>query len=528
MPQCDETRPNCSRCTKSNRVCPGYAEGLDLVLRSQNEVAKAGVGRRQKAAQKARDEASDIRGRTSASDSSSNVSSAASTSSEESLTLSPSYLAPSEDDYQLCLFIHTWVLYPHDVQADRGFVELLPFLYASVKLDSPLALCVAAISSALSMKFVLKMRNVETPKVQQKYAKALSATRRALQDPVESLADETLMAVCLLGFYEGAVESFRGRISSPRHFDGAAALIRHRQGRSTTEISQRLLLGVRNSILSRAVFHSLPVDESSAVWQDSGSIPHNPATLLDQMSMGIPNLLVAAKKTPSSSPEVDSEEKEFNITHRSQILTKAAAMEATLCNWPEVVPLEWNPVRVPSKDVPSSILKTGNIYQDHCDLYYDITVCSIWNSWRLARLKVLAITARLSPPSSPAQHAAISTIQSLADDICASVPFCMGSKESPIPLHCLEIEYPTLDGGPAPEYHHRSAASFGGWLLFSPMKEVMNVGMWLRPGQLAWMGTQLQRLAMVYDVEPVEDEGDRVAGDEVRTDLVRYNSSVPG
>lgn len=34
------------------------------------------------------------------------------------------------------------------------------------------------------------------------YGKALEATRMAVQDPVKSMADETLMAVCLLGFYE--------------------------------------------------------------------------------------------------------------------------------------------------------------------------------------------------------------------------------------------------------------------------------------------------------------------------------------
>ena len=46
------------------------------------------------------------------------------------------------------------------------------------------------------------MRDVETPQVRVAYGKALLATRLALQDPIERSTDETLMAVCLLGFYE--------------------------------------------------------------------------------------------------------------------------------------------------------------------------------------------------------------------------------------------------------------------------------------------------------------------------------------
>ena len=34
------------------------------------------------------------------------------------------------------------------------------------------------------------------------YGKALTATRAALVDPISSLSDETLMAVCLLGMYD--------------------------------------------------------------------------------------------------------------------------------------------------------------------------------------------------------------------------------------------------------------------------------------------------------------------------------------
>lgn len=47
---------------------------------------------------------------------------------------------------------------------------------------------------------------------QQSFAKALIATRRAIEDPVESLRDETLLAVLLLSLFE---------VSNPPNFASA-------------------------------------------------------------------------------------------------------------------------------------------------------------------------------------------------------------------------------------------------------------------------------------------------------------------
>lgn len=420
------------------------------------------------------------------------------------MTPRPSYLAPSEEDYQLCLFVDTYVLYPHDAQTDCGFLQLLPVMYSSTKLKSPLALCVAAIAGALSTKFVYKMRDVELPKVRQKYTTALTATIKTLEDPVESLTDETLMAVCLLGFYEAVVASFRGLISSARHFDGAAALIKQRQGRMTTELAQRLLLGVRNNIIYRAVAHATPIDTSSSIWKDYDTTPHTAATLIDQLSLEIPNLMIAASKSNTPDPD-PTYMPEAAIYNKASIVNRAIALDAKLSTWPAAVPATWVPARVSIERVPASIRVNGFIYQDYCEIYHDIMVGSTWNSYRVSRLKVLAIIARLAPQASADHASTVKTIQDIADEICASVPFCMGNRVGPAPLYSLEAEYPTIDETPAKEYHHRTAAAFGGWHVLRPMKEVMAVGMWLRPGQMAWVGMQLQRLANVYDVEPEDD-----------------------
>lgn len=183
--QCDEAKPACGYCVRAKRVCSGYSQGLDLVLRDQNEVAKAGVGRRQRAS-----------GRKSIQNPPGGPGSQPST-----VVVVPQSLSESEESHALCFFVSTYVLYDRDTQADRGFVELLPLMFNNMKVRSPLSLCLAAASYVL-----FRERGLQNPTrknlASSNYSKGLKATRMALQDPIESVSDETLMAVCLLGLYE--------------------------------------------------------------------------------------------------------------------------------------------------------------------------------------------------------------------------------------------------------------------------------------------------------------------------------------
>lgn len=164
MLQCDETRPACGKCKKAKRVCTGYRDGLDLVLRSQNNVVKATVERRQK------------------------------------LKIPPSPM-DDKDSQALCFFVSSWVLFPRDPQTDRGVTEILPLFFAGLRPGTPLSLSLAAISNFIFGAWEHGIRQ-ETPQMQSAYGKALSAMRLALQDPNESCSDELLMSVLLLGFYE--------------------------------------------------------------------------------------------------------------------------------------------------------------------------------------------------------------------------------------------------------------------------------------------------------------------------------------
>ena len=299
------------------------------------------------------------------------------------------------------------------------------------------------------------------------------------------------------GWYEACVAAFGGTISSARHFEGAAALIDRRQGFRITELAKRMLVGVRSNLVYRAMQNSAPIDLTTNTWQEIDDMPHTPASLLDLLAVEVANLLYIAHQDPASVPLVGKEDK-VDILDPA-ILPKATDIDAQLSLWPCATPYDWISTAISVKCVPDSVVQAG-FYGEECDIYKDVIICSTWNDWRVARLKTLALIARRAHGEQRA--AAIRNIQELADGICNSIPFCLGSRNSPAPLHAEEISYPTFPGQKTPKLHYRTAAAYGGWYLFAPMKQVMAVAPYLREGQTMWMAMQLRRLARIYDVIP--------------------------
>lgn len=458
--------------------CPGYSEGLDLVLRNQNCVAKAGVDRRQKQGQ--------------------------------SILHSPdifSYtnkclhnpMSDQEHEEAFCFFFSSWIDYTIDPSPQRGILEVLPSLYPNTKIGSPLWLSVAAFTRLQFNKFEHGASRGENFTIKHLYGLALAATSQALQDPVELLTDETLMAVCLLGFYEAAVESYKARISSSRHFKGAAALIRQREGMLTTKLGQKMMTGVRSHLVFRAVQSASPIDVSDDIWADAAVAMKTPATILDRLLVDVANLLAMARQYLPLGSGTATFNNPRTVRQASSLLFEAEALESRLISWAKALPSYWSPAKISNDHVPTSIMSAG-FYGKSCDIYQDIMICATWNDWRTARLKVLAIIA--SHKTVPHRAAVITTIQEIADDICASIPFCLGSRTTPAPLHDTQnISYPTVPGTETREMHYRTAAAYGGWYLFPPMKQVMAVGAYLRDGQmLLAIGQRLQYLPRIMTI----------------------------
>lgn len=216
------------------------------------------------------------------------------------------------------------------------------------------------------------------------------------------------------------------------------------------------------------------------------------------MLIDVANLLAIAKQTSSKIIELSSDEDEVT-TDAFDLLMRAEVVDARLARWPDLIPSTWLPIQIPAQSILKSVIAAG-LYGDSCDIYPDVMICSAWNEWRVARLRVLSLVAQLG--SVEMEFQAMQTIQRLVDGICASIPFNFGDRTEPTPIYEAKTIYPSTNDCPMPKGHQNTASAYGGWYSFTPLREVCEVGRFLRKGQLDWVRGQLRRLAKMYDVIP--------------------------
>lgn len=230
------------------------------------------------------------------------------------------------------------------------------------------------------------------------------------------------------------------------------------------------------------------IDTESAVWKATGDIPDNPATILDQISVDVANVLAFEKSIVTGQCPTAP------LEALATLVVMARVVDRRLATWPDVVPVDWFPKRIPRDSAPESVAKAG-IYGDGYEFYSDVLVCSTWNHWRATRLRLLAVITKYER-----NEAALVSIQELADGVCGTIPFILGDRTAPTAMFATNVSYPTFNGKALSQSHHQTAAGLGGWYLHVPFNMVFNVGMYLRDGQLSWLQGQGQRLARIYDV----------------------------
>ena len=229
-------------------------------------------------------------------------------------------------------------------------------------------------------------------------------------------------------------------------------------------------------------------------------MPRNPATLLDLMSVELADLQADAVNTLSKIT-IPSDDDNHTLRGTDMLLERAKAVDAGLASWPVILPSHWHPVRVFKDTIPQEVIDAG-IYGEYCEIYPDIMICSTWNDWRVARLKGLRLISVLRERRDEIDTFINDEIQELVDGICASIPFCLGSRTEPAPLYEAEVVYPGLKGRMISKEHQKAARAYGGWYLFSPFKETMELGRYISKDQHDWLRSQLYRLARIYDVTP--------------------------
>ncbi|KAL8803062.1 MAG: hypothetical protein Q9200_006366 [Gallowayella weberi] len=522
--KCDEQRPACTQCTNTNRVCPGYAHLFDLVLRDQTESVSRKAqrkSRRDPAAAKTTATAADtpnttalVAGRSGGQrpsgrlpPSSAYIASPANLGYYQALQHQlPQSFHEAPEDQAVNAFFHNYVLIPRHPYSRRGYLDCLLPLYQTTRHDSLLSLATTAIALAV------EGGSPSTAHYRQLshsfFGKALVKAGRAIRDPVESVKDETLMSVLLLSFYERVLATADVKPISGVHDSGAVALVKHRgKENGKSELSARLLLAVQTQVVDHCIQTAAPFSKTSA---DLDTLRpdafENAASRLTSLSAPLSDFMAYANPILRNFQPFPSKEQLMSI------VDYAGEVEARLSTWPDTVPPDWHWKTSHTFDSLPSHERKLFMWNHRADVYHDIWVASIWNSYRGTMLMLQYLTLQalgmLNPP--PLSRfalrivTAINRVQDIVDDICGSVPFNLGTKTFGGPSDRSEVRYPD-DGITKPSSDYRkSAAGLGGWFMIEPLK-IAGKAICLRDGQQDWILKQIERIQRIYTIKkPIE------------------------
>ena len=239
------------------------------------------------------------------------------------------------------------------------------------------------------------------------------------------------------------------------------------------------------------------------------SLPQNAAARLTSATINIADLRSCAKSA-LILPRSSKSEKEV-----TDLLEYAISVDLLVAAWPESLPQEWMWDSAEHFELPASLPRNAYIYKDRKDVYIDLWVASVWNTYRSARVKVQTIILDCIDWLGPqfeqqwywrAIYAKMIT-QEMVDDLCASVPFALGTKTMGGPGDRDGVEYPYNGTKKASEDHRRSATALGGWHLLEPMKTSLKTKD-LREGQKDWVKTQMGRIWRIYSLHAGEGNAD--------------------
>ncbi|MCJ1389507.1 hypothetical protein MMC18_002364 [Xylographa bjoerkii] len=490
---CDETLPACSLCVRRKLVCPGYRDDFDLVLRDQTQALQQRGTRKH-------NKKDTVSGR---SPSDNNLSNALIIQRRSTLPgcteFIPSALKVTPEELAISSWFDSFILLYRDQESRRGYLEYLLPLYTSARHDSPLSLATSALAMIVfsgppshrpMMDMALKV-----------FGESMTLTRKALQSPVDSKNDQTLMAVLLLSMAEGLLAMANGTIPSGAHAQGAIALVKHRgMDNFKSDISQRLFIAVQTQMIGYAVQHSAPIEKLPEEFAEHiKALPSNAATRLTALEAEVANLLASARLA-FGPDQIVSQSELFELS------SSASELDEKLHHWAESVPQQWNPL--PAKDNSSAALAKFQAYGSRMDIYPEVWVVSIWNSYRILHIAVqeaiaccaVAVGIIDQMPGSTnyriQDHTEVG--QRLVDDICGSIPYCLGSRVK----HEAgsEIDYPFASGSSVTNDHRKAAKALGVWFVLGSLNACLGVR-GIEDDQMRWIRSQLSRVKGFYNLD---------------------------
>lgn len=233
----------------------------------------------------------------------------------------------------------------------------------------------------------------------------------------------------------------------------------------------------------------------------ASKVPQNVAGQLISISAKAADLRGIAR-IALETPQSLASEHEIN-----RILYLALDIDSQLKQWAETVPDAWLWDSATGFDLPSGMPRDIFIYNNRVDYYCDLNVLDIWNSYRAKRVMILSIIIdcilKIGPPYDefPANQAshAFRTTQELIDDLCASVPYSLGTKFFGGAQDQESVEYPYMGTEKFKIAQRRQVGAVGGWYLLEHIKGCLSV-VRVRPAQKKWLMRVMVRIGNIYNI----------------------------
>ncbi|KAL4991434.1 hypothetical protein BDW68DRAFT_151952 [Aspergillus falconensis] len=481
--KCDETRPYCNACMRSGRECPGYPHPLDVVLRPQRA-----FNRKNTTVMAPRSTTRD------------NLDTKADSSNSPELSPLPCYPVTSGstippqvpgglylpmEDTVTALFFNSYIYTPRDPLIRPGSMEFLPQLYAAAPFDSHLRMSALAVAY-FGVAAWTRQENLLWS-AQQCFGKALARTRRALQGDVERDYDEILMTLMLLYIFEEFISIKENKPSPKHHLRGAIALVNSCSSeRRKSPLSDTLTNAIQGEIVYSAVDKRSPLLRTPKSWPLSPGIPELASSRLMMIAT---QLVKLRERWIEFSARADT----ANIEETEAILSEAHTLDEHFLAWSHSLPKHWYPV--PAAFFPQSVRDAG-AYQGRCDCYTDVWIAETWNNYRIFRLSVQNFIHRclsLLPDRTDEIESTLETTRALATDVCASVPFYLGSQTGSMQITDSRVEYPAAEM----KHPHQQAPLVGGWFIRPALDTLCSVEN-LPEDLVEWARGQVRRVQDIY------------------------------
>ena len=408
----------------------------------------------------------------------------------------PRGLSQDLNGYALYFFFNSYLFQLGDPDVQNGHLSCLYHVWTQRRSDSPLEPAVHAVALSLLEAWSFRNPNSQQSLARSYYVKAIADVRQHLNDG-RNIDDDVLMATLMLDMYDGIISFCGARGHSGLHIEGARALAENRLRLPIEkESSQRLLLGARSHVISRAVGKREALPEEVLKWTlSTQDILRTPVYELEELQFALANIQAAASSLTLELPDKKKVAWE--------ILKQAEKLDLQITTWRAHIPDDWVPVTIRDMErIPTSIREAG-LYQPHCTVHKSIFTANVLNARCCLHIRLQVIILACLEYTDTLKHTtsradAYENIQSMADAICASVPFFLGDRVEPQRFDDRSVRYPRMGDKPTSEEHYKAAAAYSGIFLTQRLSELLQPGLPLRAGQVPWVLGQMGRIKKIY------------------------------